>query len=151
MVFRANPAIIAKFPIMSALAHGGFTGLAAEATSERTIGYSGRVFSTLRRNVSPEKLCAMVVGAACPLPVGDTEFMAEYETRSDRRERREAEVAAKAATVAAAAEAPSNDDDSPAVRPRLSFRTLLLAGIVHFGALSNTSSRAGAALGINNH
>ena len=26
---------------------------------------------------------------------------------------------------------------TPAVRPRLSFRTLLLAGIVHFGALSN--------------
>jgi len=40
---------------------------------------------------------------------------------------------------------------TPAVRPRLSFRTLLLAGIVHFGALSNTSSRAGAALGINYH
>ena len=29
---------------------------------------------------------------------------------------------------------------TPAVRPRLSFRTLLLAGIVHFGALSNTDN-----------
>jgi hypothetical protein len=28
---------------------------------------------------------------------------------------------------------------TPAVRPKLSFRTLLLAGIVHFGALSNKS------------
>jgi hypothetical protein len=28
---------------------------------------------------------------------------------------------------------------TPAVRPRLSFRTLLLAGIVHFGALSNSA------------
>ena len=28
---------------------------------------------------------------------------------------------------------------TPAVRPRLSFRTLLLAGIVHIGALSNTN------------
>ena len=32
---------------------------------------------------------------------------------------------------------------TPAVRPRLSFRTLLLAGIVRFGALSNTSKLAG--------
>ena len=29
---------------------------------------------------------------------------------------------------------------TPAVRPTLSFRTLLLAGIVHFGALSNSSA-----------
>ena len=107
MVFWANPAIIAKFPIMSALAHGEFSGLAAEATSERTFSYSGRVFSTLRRNLSPESLCAMVVGAACPLPISDTEIMAEYETRSHRRERRVAEAAA-----AAAAGAPSSDDDS---------------------------------------
>jgi len=31
---------------------------------------------------------------------------------------------------------------TPAVRPSLSFRTLLLAGIVHFGALSNKSAVA---------
>jgi len=107
MVFWANPAIIAKFPIMSALAHGEYSGLAAEATSERTFSYSGHVFSTLRRNLSPESLCAMVVGAACPLPVSDTEIMAEYETRSVRRERREAKAAA-----AAVAEEASSDDDS---------------------------------------
>jgi len=29
---------------------------------------------------------------------------------------------------------------TPAVRPRFSFRTLLLAGIVHFGALSNKNA-----------
>jgi hypothetical protein len=49
----------------------------------------------------------MVVGAACPLPVSDTEIMAEYETRSVRRERREAKAAA-----AAVAEEASSDDDS---------------------------------------
>ena len=40
---------------------------------------------------------------------------------------------------------------SSAVRLRLSLRTSLLVGIVRFGALSNTSSRTGAALAINYH
>lgn len=90
MIFWANREIIAKFPILSALAHGEFSGVAAEATSERTFSYSGRVFSDLRRNMSPANLCAMVAGAACPWPISDTEIMAEYETRREQRERREA-------------------------------------------------------------
>jgi hypothetical protein len=43
-----------------------FAGLGAEATSERTLSFSGRVFSKLRRSMSMENLAAMVIGAAYP-------------------------------------------------------------------------------------
>jgi hypothetical protein len=36
---------VAKFPTLAALARGKFSGLAAEATNERTFSYSGRLFS----------------------------------------------------------------------------------------------------------
>jgi hypothetical protein len=111
-VFWADRAIIAKFPILSALARGEFSGVAAEATSERTFSYSGRAFSNLRRNMSPANLSAMVAGAACPWPITDTEVMAEYETRREQRERREAAARAAAEANAAAVAAGASDSDS---------------------------------------
>ena len=47
MVFWADPSIVKKFPTLAALARGEFSGVAAEATSERTFSYSGRLFSFL--------------------------------------------------------------------------------------------------------
>ena len=102
VVFWANAAIITKFPTMSALAQ------AVEATSDRTFSYSGPVFSNLRRILCPDNLCAVVEGAACPLLVSDAEFMAEYETRSERRCRH---LAKSAARFEAAAAADDNSDD----------------------------------------
>ena len=49
-VLWANPSMVSKYPIMAALARGEFSGVAAEATSERTFSYSGRVFSTPANN-----------------------------------------------------------------------------------------------------
>jgi hypothetical protein len=37
--------MIAKLTTLAALARGEFSGLVAEATSERSFSYSGRVFS----------------------------------------------------------------------------------------------------------
>ena len=51
----------------------------------------------------------MVVGAACPLLVSDAGFMAEYETRSERRDRH---LAKSAAHMEAAAAADDKSDDS---------------------------------------
>ena len=88
----------------AALAHEVFSGLVAEATSERTFSYSGRLFSKLRRRMSVVNLCAMVVGAAFPWQISDSEIMAEYESRLDRRR-------AAAAAAAAAASADAEDSD----------------------------------------
>jgi len=104
MVFWADPSIVKKFPTLAALARGEFSGLAAEATSERTFSYSGRLFSKLRRRMSVVNLCAMVVGAAFPWQISDSEIMAEYESRLDRRR-------AAAAAAAAAASADAEDSD----------------------------------------
>ena len=60
LAFWAAPRIIAKLPTLAALARGEFSGLGAEATSERTFSYSGRVFSKLRRSMPMENLAAMV-------------------------------------------------------------------------------------------
>ena len=92
------------FPTLAALARGEFSGLAAEATSERTFSYSGRLFSKLRRRMSVANLCAMVVGAAFPWPISDAEIMTEYESRLDRRR-------ATAAAAAAAAAVDAEDSD----------------------------------------
>ena len=105
LVFWADRGIVKKFPTLAALARGEFSGLAAEATSERTFSYSGRLFSKLRRRMSVANLCAMVVGAAFPWPISDAEIMIEYESRLDRRR------AAAAAASAAAASADAEDSD----------------------------------------
>ena len=76
--FWAAPSIIAKFPTLAALARGEFAGLGAEATSERTFSYSGRVFSKLRRSMSMENLSAMVIGAAYPGVLTNDDIMAKY-------------------------------------------------------------------------
>ena len=55
------------------------------------------------------RLCTMVVGAACPLLVSDAGFMAEYKTRSERRDRH---LAKSAARMEAAAAADDKFDDS---------------------------------------
>ena len=78
LTFWAAPSIIAKFPTLAALARGEFAGLGAEATSERTFSYSGRVFSKLRRSMSMENLSAMVIGAAYPGVLTNDDIMAKY-------------------------------------------------------------------------
>ena len=108
MVLWANPSMVSKYPIMAALARGEFSGVAADATSERTFSYSGRVFSTLRRKMTMANLCGMVVGASFHRPVSDAEIMDEYESRREKSERREA---AAAAAVAAAEDEDESDDD----------------------------------------
>jgi hypothetical protein len=60
------------------LARGEFSGLGAEATSERTFSYSGRVFSMLRRSISMENLAAMVIGAAFPGMLTNNQIMDKY-------------------------------------------------------------------------
>ena len=76
--FWAAPSIIAKFPTLAALARGEFAGLGAEATSERTFSYSGRVFSELRRSMPMENLSARVIGAAYPGVLTNDNIMAKY-------------------------------------------------------------------------
>jgi hypothetical protein len=78
LTFWAAPSIIAKLPTLAALARGEFSGFGAEATSERTFSYSGRVFSKLRRSMSMENLAAMVIGAAYPGVLTNNQIMDKY-------------------------------------------------------------------------
>jgi hypothetical protein len=82
LTFWAAPSIIAKLPTLAALARGEFSELGAEATSERTSRYFGRVFSKLRRSISMENLAAMVIGAAYPGVLTNDHIMAKYLTKS---------------------------------------------------------------------
>jgi hypothetical protein len=90
----AYEAIVAEFPTLGALARGEFSGFAAEATRKQT-------FRKLRRRMGVAKLCAMVVGAACPLPISHAEIMTEYEGRCAKR--------GNATASSAAAAEPSSD------------------------------------------
>jgi hypothetical protein len=78
LTFWAAPSFIAKFPTLAALARGEFSGLGAEATSERTFSYSGRVYSKLRRSMSMENLASMVIGAAYPGVLTNNQIMDKY-------------------------------------------------------------------------
>ena len=70
------------------------------------------VSSVLLRIMTVANLCGMVVGASFPKPVSDAEVMAEYETRSEKNDRRVAAAAAAAAAAVAAA-ASEDEDDEP--------------------------------------
>ena len=84
LVFWAAPRVKGRFPVLSALARGEFSGLAAEATSERTFSYSGRAFGKQRRRLAAEQLCALVVGFSFKGEVTDVEIRDHMKSRSRR-------------------------------------------------------------------
>ncbi len=62
------------------------SGLAAEATSERTFSYSGRAFGKQRRHLAAEQLCALVVGFSFKGEVTDVEIRDHMKSRREAAE-----------------------------------------------------------------
>jgi hypothetical protein len=64
MAFYANPYIIGKYPRHFRAFKKVFAAINHEATSEGTFSFSGQVFSKLRTQLDPERLCRTIVNVA---------------------------------------------------------------------------------------
>ena len=64
MVFYANSHIIGKYPRRFRAFKKVFAAINHEATSEGTFSFSGQVYSKLRTQMDPERICRTVANVA---------------------------------------------------------------------------------------